>query len=79
MNQDNLRTGLIIVSAPDGYRAVFTYCEIFNRNDQAEVLIVPMSDVKDQGAYLLYQAAGFFSDRSIGCLNEVRFVQVSDL
>lgn len=79
MNQDFLRTGLFIVAAPDGYRAVFTYSEIFNRNDQAEVLIVPMADVKDQGAYLLYPAADFFSDRSIRCLNEVRFVQVSDL
>jgi hypothetical protein len=79
MNRDYLKTGLFIVAAPDGYRTVFTYSEIFNRNDQAEVLIVPMADVKDQGAYLLYPAADFFSDRSIRCLNEVRFVQVSDL
>jgi hypothetical protein len=79
MNQDYLRTGLIIAAAPDGYRAVFTYSEIFNRNDQAEVLIVPMTGVKDQGAYILYPAADFFSDRSIRCLNEIMFVQVSDL
>jgi hypothetical protein len=79
MNRDYLRSGLIIVAAPDGYRAVFTFSEIYNRNDQAEVLIVPMADVRDQGAYLLYPAADFFSDRSIRCLNEVRFVQVSDL
>lgn len=79
MNQDFLKTGLFIVAAPDGYRAVFTYSEIFNRNDQAEVLIVPMVGVKDLGAYLLYPAADFFSDRSIRCLNEIRFVQVSDL
>jgi hypothetical protein len=79
MDQDILRTGLFIVSAPDGYRALFTYSEIYNRNDQAEVLIVPMSGVSDQGAYLLYPSADFFSDRSIRCLNEVRLVQVSDL
>ncbi|MFH1118576.1 MAG: hypothetical protein V1775_02050 [Bacteroidota bacterium] len=79
MTIENLKTGLFVVVAPDGYRAVFTYSEIFNRNDQAEVLIVPMSGVKSQGAYLLYPAADFFSDRSIRCLNEIRFVKSSDL
>jgi len=79
MSGENLKTGLLVVSAPDGYRAVFTYSEIFNRNDQAEVLIVPMSGVKKQGAFLLYPAADFFSDRSIRCLNEIKFVQLSDM
>jgi hypothetical protein len=79
MSGENLKTGLLVVSAPDGYRAVFTYSEIFNRNDQAEVLIVPMSGVKKQGAFLLYPAADFFSDRSIRCLNEIKFVQLSDI
>ncbi len=79
MTLENLKTGIFIMSAPDGYRAVFTYSEIFNRNDQAEVLIVPESGVKDKGAYLLYPAADFFSDRSIRCLKEVKLVQVSDL
>ncbi|NTW23217.1 MAG: hypothetical protein HGA37_00845 [Lentimicrobium sp.] len=79
MSPEALKTGLFIVSAPDGYRAVFTYSEIFNRNDQAEVLIVPYNNKKNEGAYLLYPAADFFSDRSIRCWNEVKFVQSSDL
>ena len=79
VSKQNLMTGMILVSAPDGYRAVFTYSEIFNRNDQAEVLIVPMYGVKSQGAFLLYPAADYFSDRSIRCLNEVRFVQADEL
>ncbi|MBW6489870.1 MAG: hypothetical protein K0B15_01630 [Lentimicrobium sp.] len=79
LTRENLKQGIILVAAPDGYRAVFTYSEIFNRNDQAEVLIVPMSGIKTQGAYLLYPAADFFSDRSIRCMNEVRFYYSSDL
>jgi len=79
VSKQNLMTGMILVSAPDGYRAVFTYSEIFNRNDQAEVLIVPMYGVKTQGAFLLYPAADYFSDRSIRCLNEVRFLQADEL
>ena len=79
MSAANLKTGLFVVAAPDGYRAVFTYSEIFNRNDQAEVLIVPAGGTKQQGAFLLYPAADFFSDRSIRCLNEVRFMQLSDM
>lgn len=79
LNLVNLRTGLFIASAPDGYRAVFTFSEIFNRNDQAEVLIVPMYGVITQGAFLLFPAADFFSDRSIRCWNELKFVHLSDL
>lgn len=79
ISRENIRTGLFIVSAPDGYRAVFTYSEIFNRNDQAEVLIVSQTGIKSKGAYLLYPAADFFSDRSIRCLSEVKLVQASDL
>ena len=79
MTIENFKTGLFVTSAPDGYRAVFTYSEIFNRNDQAEVLIVPMPDVKKQGAYLLYPAADFFSDRSIRCFNQIKLVQAADL
>lgn len=75
----NLRTGLFVASAPDGYRAVFTYSEVFNRNDQAEVLIVPMHDVKSEGAYGLFPAADFFSDRSIRCLNEIKFLDAAGL
>lgn len=79
MTKENLKTGLFVVSAPDGYRAVFTYSEIFNRNDQAEVLIVPMYGQATQGAFLLYPAADYFSDRSIRCLNEIRMMQSADL
>ncbi|HPG32423.1 MAG: hypothetical protein H6541_13610 [Lentimicrobiaceae bacterium] len=79
MDQQKLRTGLFVASAPDGYRAVFTFSEIFNRNDQAEVLIVPMRGVKSQGAYLLYPAADFFSDRSIRCWNRLTFMQSADM
>ncbi len=79
MDMETLRNGLFVVAAPDGYRAVFSYSEIFNRNDQAEVLIVPMVGISDQGAYILYPAADFFSDRSIRCLNEIRFLQGTDM
>lgn len=79
LSAENIRTTLFLVSAPDGYRAVFTYSEIFNRNDQAEVLIVPMTGIPHKGAFMLYPAADYFSDRSIRSLNEVRFVQSSDI
>ena len=76
---DDLKTGLVTSVAPDGYRAIFTMSEIYNRNDQAEVLIVPMPEVTDQGGYLLYPAADYFSDRSIRCLSELIILQLSDL
>jgi len=33
----------------DGYRSIYSFSEIMNRNDQAEVLLVPCKDEKDVG------------------------------
>lgn len=64
LTREALQTGLFTISAADGYRAAFTYSEIMNRNDQSEVLLIDEAD-NDGGAFLIYPAADFFSDRAI--------------
>jgi hypothetical protein len=72
-DEKSLMNGKLISIGKDGYRCVFTVSEVFNRNDQAELLIVDEGATMDGGRYKLFPAADFFSDRAIKSLVEIRF------
>jgi len=65
---ENLKTGLIIASAPDAYRSVFTYSEIMNRNDRLEAIIIDEKNFKREGRFSLIVSGDFFSDRAMKAL-----------
>lgn len=72
-NKIDLKTGLIAIIGIDGYRSVFSFSEIMNRNDQSEVLVVPCkTDEKEGGKFRLFPAADFFSDRAVKAISEIR-------
>lgn len=73
ITQQNILHGIILISAPDGYRSVFTFSEIFNRNDQSEILLIDDKDNMDGGAFRLFPACDFFSDRAIKAVNGIYF------
>jgi hypothetical protein len=70
--KDHLMDGLIVLAGVDGYRAVYTYSEIMNRNDQAEVLLVPCADGAEGGIFRIFPSCDFFSDRAVKALSEIR-------
>jgi len=70
-NRQFLQTGLILIVARDGYRGIFTYSEVMNRNDQSEVLLVYRPDEKDGGVFRLFPAGDFFSDRAIKAIESI--------
>jgi hypothetical protein len=74
INPENLRKGFILVAAADGYRCVYSFSEIFNRNDQAEVLLIEDPNNQDGGAFRLFPGADFFSDRAIKAVSEIRLM-----
>lgn len=76
INPEMLRTGILVFAGADGYRGVFTLSEVFNRNDQAELLLVPQKDVIGSGAFQLFPAMDFFSDRAIKCLSDIRYIKI---
>lgn len=73
MNQKNIREGIFLVVAKDGYRGVFTYSEVMNRNDQSEILLVCRPEVKEDGIFRIFPACDFFSDRAIKGITEIYF------
>jgi hypothetical protein len=76
IDRDRLMRGYFIVAAADGYRAVFSYGEVFNRNDQSEFLMIEDKDSKDGGYYRIFPPADFFSDRAVKAISEIWFEMV---
>jgi len=73
MDAENLKTGLFVIAGKDGYHAAFSFSEVMNRNDQAEFLVIPLEKDTDGGAFQVYPAADFFSDRAIKSVESIRF------
>lgn len=69
-----LRSGFFIVAGLDGYRTVYSYSEIFNRNDQSDILILPCNG--NGGKFRSSVPADFYADRSIKALKELYFVAI---
>ena len=71
----SLMQGIFLVVAADGYRAVFTYGEMMNRNDQSEVLLVCHPEVETDGIFRLFPAGDFFSDRAIKGISAIHYYE----
>ena len=72
VNRNNLRTALVVFAGIDGYRSVYTFSEIVNRSDQAEVLLVPFPAGSEGGLFRIFPSCDFFSDRAVKALSEIR-------
>lgn len=73
INKKSIREGIFLVAAKDGYRGVFTYSEVMNRNYQSEILLVCRPDDKEDGVFRIFPACDFFSDRAIKGITEIYF------
>jgi len=74
-NSKNIKEGLFCAVAKDGYRVVFSFSEIFNRNDQQEILITKSEKDEDGGFFRIFPACDFFSDRAVKSLTEIHFTE----
>jgi hypothetical protein len=76
VDREHLKNGLVAIVGIDGYRSVYTFSEIMNRNDQAEVLVVPCADVNDGGKFRIFPSCDFFSDRAVKAVSEI-YVEIA--
>ncbi|HOY30350.1 MAG TPA: hypothetical protein PKW80_00580 [Bacteroidales bacterium] len=75
MSLERLQKGLIVAVAKDGYRCVYSYSEVMNRNDHAELLLIAAGpEEKDDAVFRLFPPMDFFSDRAVKALTEIRCV-----
>jgi hypothetical protein len=73
---EDLRQGIAVVSAKDGYRCVFSLSEIANRNDNLDFLLVDDKDSKQDGRFSLFAAPDFFVDRNVKAIEKIEIVRL---
>ena len=75
LSKENIKHGMFIFAGLDGYRVALTFAEIFNRNDQAEFLLISEKDNKNGGCYKVFPAPDFFSDRAVKSLTNIVYIK----
>jgi len=78
LDEKSLKTGLYIIAGKDGYHAAYSFSEVMNRNDQDEFLVIPLKADADGGAFQLFPAADFFSDRAIKAVESIKIVNIEN-
>jgi len=76
VSEINLRTGFIIIAGKDGYHATFSFSEVMNRNDQSEFLVIPTQKDADGGAFQVFPAVDFFSDRAVKSVESIKIEDI---
>jgi hypothetical protein len=76
---DEMRSCLVVVSAKDGYRAVFSASEIFDRNDNRDFLLIDRKDSKSDGRYAVFATPDFFVDRNVKAVEKIAVVKCDSL
>lgn len=68
-----IQKGLVCFAGLDGYRAVYSFSELFNRNDQMHPILDITPTPDEGGYYRIFHPADFFADRSVKSLQEIYF------
>lgn len=68
-----IRGGLVCFAGLDGYRAIYSYSELFNRVDQVAPILSKVAGVEEGGYYRVFHPAEFYADRSVKALAEIYF------
>jgi hypothetical protein len=73
---DRYSEAIVVASAKDGYRSVFSAGEIMNRNDNQDFLLIDKKDSKADGRYTLFLPGDFFADRDVKAVEKLEIVTV---
>jgi hypothetical protein len=76
LTPDAIRNGLIVIVSDDGYRSVYTYSELCNRNDNAEAILNYSNQNKNGGAFRLLAGFDFFSDRAVKSVRDICYIDI---
>lgn len=76
VDADAVKKVYLAVAAADGYRVAISAAELFNRNDQAEFLLVPLDKEEKGGLFKIFPAPDFFSDRAVKAIASIHFLTI---
>lgn len=76
-DREKIRSAYFAIAASDGYRIVVSFSELFNRNDQADFLIIDQGKSIIKGRFRLFPTPDFFSDRAIYNIDSIQLLTVN--
>lgn len=68
---DLLRNGLVCFAAIDGYRAMFSFSQLFNRIDQSPPILAIPDDPGDGGYFRIFLPDAFYADYSVKSVSDM--------
>jgi len=75
LSPELIKHGLISTVGLDGYRAVYSFSELFNRTDQIPAILAIVHNKHDGGYYRIFHPSDFYADRSVKGLAEIYFFE----
>jgi len=74
--QSWVRNGLVCAASVDGYRAVFSFSELFNRYDQVGPILSLSEKDEKSGFFRFFLPTDFYADRSVKAVKELYFFKI---
>ncbi len=71
LDREWIKNGLVCFASIDGYRAIYSYSELFNRNDQVIPILSIPENVENGGYYRIFLPTDFYADRCVKSLKEI--------
>ena len=76
IDEKQIASTVICVSAKDGYRVTYSLSEIVNRNDMNDFLLVEKNGSLEEGKYNLFATTDFFVDRNVRSVEKIEMLNV---
>ncbi|MEW6653043.1 MAG: hypothetical protein AB1394_06175 [Bacteroidota bacterium] len=76
IDEKQIASTLLCVSAKDGYRVTYSLSEIINRNDMNDFLLIEKTGSLEEGRYNLFAVPDFFVDRNIRSVEKIEILNV---
>lgn len=76
IDEQQIASTILCVSAKDGYRVTYSLSEIINRNDMNDFLLIEENGSLEKGKYDLFATPDFFVDRNIRSVEKIEILNV---
>lgn len=76
VDEKQIASAILCISAKDGYRVTFSLSEIINRNDMNDFLLIEKSGSLEEGKYNLFATPDFFVDRNVRSVEKIEIMNV---
>jgi hypothetical protein len=76
VDEKQIASTILCVSAKDGYRVTYSLSEIVNRNDMNDFLLIEKNGSLEEGKYNLFATPDFFVDRNVRSVEKVEILNV---